>query len=228
MNFSRGFSANWFSSCLFLGLTLLAAGCSSSTPADALQAIYRVEVGQCLAVENQLATAVAVGPELLVTVAHSLEQADGVTIKDGQGVEVASELVYVDQAKDIAFFALTDPQQANGLGSALELAEPAESGAVSIATGSRDEGPNSKQATILDLLDATLDGEGKRAAIKLEADIKPGDSGAAVVNADGRMVGMIFATARGQNIGWAVASSELRDALAQLESNGPETITLSC
>lgn len=222
MNFGKGFSARWPTGLGLLGIGFLLSACGS-TPPDALEAIYRVEVGQCLAVENQLATAVAVGSDRVVTVAHSLAEADSVTIKDEEGAELPAELVYVDQDKDIAILVLADVST-----SPLDLAEPAESGTVSIATGARDGGPNSKPAEILDLVDATLDGEGKRAAIKLDADIKPGDSGAAVVDAEGRMVGMVFATARGENIGWAVASSEIVGAIEQLEADGPAAITLSC
>lgn len=217
-----GFSPRWA-----IGTGLLLLGCVAtacgSTPPDVLESVYRVEVGQCLAVENQLATAAAINSDRLVTVAHSLDEADGVTIKDGDGLEVDVELQYVDPSKDIAIFAIIE-----GSAVPLELAEPGESGSVTVAAGARDGGPVAKDATILDLVDATLDGEGKRAAIKLDADIKPGDSGAAVVDAEGKMVGMVFATARGENIGWAVASSEIVAAIDQLDANGPETIKLSC
>ncbi|MGH1491543.1 MAG: S1 family peptidase [Acidimicrobiales bacterium] len=219
MRFLKGLSATLP---IAAGLLVLATACGSDPP-DALASIYRVEVGQCLAVENQLATAVAIAPGLVVTVAHSLDQADGVTLKDALDQDVPSELLYVDPTKDIAILRLSDASPVP-----LELTEPQNSGAVSVATAAGSDGPTSKPATIVDLVDATLDGDGKRAAIRLEADIKPGDSGAAVVDDDGRMVGMIFATARGEDVGWAVASSEIVAAIEALNANRPEPIALAC
>jgi S1-C subfamily serine protease len=200
----------------------IASACSPA-PSDALDSIYKVEVGQCLAVETQLATAVAVAPDRLVSVAHSLDEADGFTVLGSGGVEIDATLVYIDPGKDIAIFEVPD-----GSAQPLEIGEPASTGAVSIATGARGDEPTVKDAAILDLLDATLDGEGKRAAIKLDADIKPGDSGAAVVDESGRMVGMVFATARGENIGWAIAGGELTAALDELGRQGSASISLSC
>ncbi len=202
------------------------AACSGSDP-DVLATVYRVEVEQCQAVDLQLATAVAVGPDLAATVAHSLDEAKGLSLQDADGVTVGAEIVYIDPATDVAILRIdgtpTPPTP-------LELAAPEETGPVSIATATNPgaEGPSLKTASIIELVTATLDGEGRREAIKLQADIKPGDSGAAVLNADDQMVGMVFATARNDEIGWAVAISEIEAALTAVNDSRPEAIPLVC
>jgi S1-C subfamily serine protease len=77
---------------------------------------------------------------------------------------------------------------------------------------------------VLRRVTASLDGVGQRAAIEIEADIRPGDSGAAVVDDDGRIAGLVFASSRVGERGWVVAASELSGALTSIG----EPLVLSC
>lgn len=200
------------------------SACAEPAP-DVLAAVYRVEVDHCQAVDHQRATAVAVSPQLLATVAHSLDLAKTVSVEDASGAVVAAEVIYIDIDKDVALLRIDASSVVP-----LALAPPEESGEVTIATASNPDGdgPTTKRATIVDLVSATLDGEGRRAAVKLEADIKPGDSGAAVVDDEQRMVAMVFATARNDHVGWAVASSEIEAAIESLNGSRPEALPPAC
>lgn len=200
---------------------LAMAGCGNPA-AETLDSVYRVEVTRCGVVDQQLATAVAVRPDLTATVAHSLEQAESITLIDAAGGVVGAGLIYLDPDKDIALLAL------DGTADPLELAEAEEAAEVSIATGASDDGPTLKPGSVLDLVSATLDGQGRRRAIKLSADVEPGDSGAPVIDDDGRMVGMVFATAKGDEIGWAVAADEIAEALALVDVERPEVLPPAC
>ena len=190
---------------------------------DVLSSVYRVEVTRCGVVDQQLATAVAVRPDLAATVAHSLEEAESITLVDADGAIVRAGIIYLDPGKDIALVALAD-----GGADPLELAEAEQAAEVSIATGAAADGPVLKPGSVLDLVAATLDGQGRRQAIKLAADVKPGDSGAAVIDESGRMVGMVFATARSDETAWAIAADEIAGALAQVELERPEALPPAC
>lgn len=184
--------------------------------------IYRVAVEQCGGADDQRATAMAVAPGLAATVAHSLVGAKTVTLRAADGQSRPAEIVYLDPAKDVALLRLPPgvvPPPALGQ---VEVGQ-----AVTIATYADDDGPAAKPATVTDVVVATLDGEGRRAAIKLEAEIEPGDSGAAVL-ADGRVVGMVFATARSDDVGWAIDASELALAVDSLGAGRPEAVPPAC
>ena len=205
----------------FLLTVLALVGCSSEP--DSLTTLYQLQIEACNGLDTQRATAVAIAPDVVATVAHSFEDAQALTMTDGNGTTVNGEIIYLDQAKDLALLRLDERA-----GDTLTLGEPEESGAVTIATYGESGGPTIKNGDILGLVQATLDGEGPRAAIRLEAEIKPGDSGAPVIDADGQMVGLVFATVRNKDVGWAVSATEISDVLDEIERDNPGALPLAC
>ncbi len=183
---------------------------TSCADAEALGAgdVYRVEIEACAGVSHQRATAMAVGPGLAATAGHSFESARGVVLRDVDGSEVPSEIVYLDLARDVALLSLdVDDHQI------YSFAEAEDGAGVTIPTYASADGVVEKEATILRSVNATLDGDGRRRAVELSASIERGDSGAPVVDGDGSAVGMVFAAARRDDRGWAIAAAELDDAL---------------
>ncbi len=205
------------------------AGCGDD--ARSTGSTYRVLIEPCRGRTANRAMAGAIGPDLLVTVAHSFTDAGAISIHQGdEEATRAADLVYLDEAKDIALLRSRLP-----LDEHLELAEPDGPGPVGVLRfdgadpGTDDEGRITVDPSeIIELVDATLDGEGRRAAARLEADIEPGDSGAPVVDPDGRMVAMVFAAGRGGEIGWAVSGVELLDAVRILDAGGPGAAPPTC
>jgi S1-C subfamily serine protease len=191
--------------------------------ADPAVAVHRLDIGRCSSADRLVASAALVEDDLLVTVAHSFDAADELVVDDADGNRVDAHIVYLDRPRDIALLRLDRPASTRPL----QLTDPPESGSVSVTTAAGDGWPNDKEAEVVDLVGVTMDGEGRRAAIKLAADIKPGDSGAPVVD-DGSMVGMIFATSRNSDIGWAVAAEEILAAIDRLEADGPQPVDLTC
>lgn len=202
-------------------MTVPLAGCGNQP--DSSETVYRILVQPCAGPDNQRATAVAVGADLLLTVAHSFEEAESFTVTDNEGQDVAVDIVYLDQSRDIAALRPLEPVEP-----LLSISQPEVSADVSITTFGDRDGPITRPGRILELIDATMDGEGRRAAIRLDASLEPGDSGAPVVNDQTEMVGMIFAKARGSDVGWAVSSEELVGVLDELADQEPEAISLSC
>ena len=152
----------------------------------------------------------------MATVAHSLERVSSVELRAAAGEVVDAEIVFIDPAKDIALLR-TDV----ALPDHLTMTAPEGPGPVGILTVDDDDRAVVTRGEITELIDITLDGEGRRAAARLSADIEPGDSGAAVLDDDGQMVAMVFASGRGGRVGWAVSATEIEAAVASLDANRP-------
>jgi S1-C subfamily serine protease len=200
--------------------------------------VYRVEIEPCLGLRTQRATAFAVrssGPDepasngsdsiVLVTAAHSLEQASGAMIRDRRDRLRRASVLVLDPAKDIAVLAIDDDFGDEGFA----LTEPSPDTPVDVVTFADIEGPEIKTGTIARRVNATLDGEGRRKAVELaDIDIDAGDSGAPVVNEDGDAVAMVFAAARAEERAWAISALELRDAVAVALDPTTDPSGLSC
>ncbi|MDH5519511.1 MAG: serine protease [Acidimicrobiia bacterium] len=185
--------------------------------------VFRVEIEACAGVSHQRATAMAVGPDLVATAAHTFETARSALVRAVDGGEIAAEVVYLDLDSDVALLSVdAAPLRIFALTAADDGAE------VTIPTYADADGVEIKQATVLRSVSATLDGEGRRQAVELSASIDPGDSGAPVVDADGRAVGMVFASSRRDDRGWAVAAAELEAAIAAVADEGHEPPPSRC
>jgi len=200
------------------------AGCSGSSAVsgdqDPLGDVYRVEIEACAGINKQRATAMTVADGLVATAAHSLETARGAVLRNAAGAEVAAEVVYLDPDRDIALLAI-EPSGNN----VFVLAQADEGAAVTIRTYASPDGIEIKDGTVLRLVSATLDGVGRRQALELAVVIDLGDSGAPVIDGDGNAVGMVFASSRNGDRGWAVAAGELETALADYgDPSDPEPI----
>lgn len=215
-------------------LALLAAstlaGCGGATnraeppvaPAtpDPPAAVLQVKIEPCEPGSERRATAVAIGEAIAATAAHPLDTARSFDVVDDGGLPVAAELVWLDPARDLALLQLVDPPEAT-----LPLGDADDGAEVEVVTAADPGGFTSKPASILRHVPVTLDGDGERAAIELEAEIEPGDSGSPVLNTDGEVVGIVFAAARGQQRGWAIAAEELSAALAR---RADQPLSLTC
>lgn len=206
-----------------LALALLGGTVACGDDARPVTAAHHLVVRPCQGALAHRASAAAIGPQLLVTVAHSFEGAEEVEVTDAAGQPVGATVVHLDPGKDVALLATDRP-----VADHLALAPPEADVRVGILAYGQADGPHLEAGRITELVDVTLDGEGRRAALRLEASIEPGDSGAAVVDDDGRLVGMVFATARNAEAGWAVSSSEIEAAVDALERDRPGAVLPAC
>ena len=211
-------------------LALVARACSASEPGEAApgdigDSVHLVRTTACDGGTQQRAVAVAVSESLLATVAHVFGDTSGfeVELADRTSSDPdGGELVWLDAERDLALIAVPNP-----LAAWFELGEASDGDAVSLVTLDERE-PVVRPARILRQVTATLDGVGERHALELEATIDPGDSGSPVIGADGSLVGVVFATTRGDQRGWAIAADEIVLAVAAVEGDGDEPVTLSC
>lgn len=149
-----------------------------------------------------VATGFQAGDDRVVTVAHVL--GPGALTVDGHRARV----VRVDRADDLALLAVPRLH-----------APPIATGSDTSATRVLVRGAPGRRAAIrrrltaIVRIDSTVPAT-RRPALELAADAAPGDSGAPVVDADGHVVGVLFAASTGHpHTAYAVDGSALRALL---------------
>jgi S1-C subfamily serine protease len=161
-----------------IAVALLVAGCGG-TSAD------RPAVFQVSSRPHEVATAFALGPDRVVTVAHVIE-GRSLRLQDGRRATVES----VDQANDLAVLSvpgLRSPQA--------RLGKAAGDVTVLVLRRGRITALSAHVRRSINARIRTPDGRRivQRPALELAVEIDPGDSGAPVVAGDGSVVGVVFA-----------------------------------
>ena len=131
----------------------------------------------------EIATGAPTARGEVLTVAHVLDGARGVRVAGNR-----ARVVRVDRRRDLAWLAA-------------DVAPGRFSDGLHVI---RDGKPATIPARVIRRVNVTLDGGARRAALELDAEIEPGDSGAPLTQ-DGHIVGVVFA--RGRSSAWAVALS---------------------
>lgn len=213
-----------------LGLTSIvtAVSCGIDPPSavpieEARGAALRLHLDNCRQGIGNRATAASIGDGLALTVAHSFDEVSGFEVVDSEGASTEGQVVFRDRDRDIAVISFDADRLSDVVQRGLELGIDSDAETLTVLYH-REDGVFTAPTTVLRRVTASLDGVGDRAAIEIEADIQPGDSGAAVVDDEGRIAGLVFASSRVGERGWVVAVSELTGVLASLG----EPLVLSC
>jgi S1-C subfamily serine protease len=150
----------------------------------------------------EIATGVAMGDGRVLTVAHALTGA--------QAIDVAgrpARVVRVDRRLDLAVLAVPGLRaQALRIGGTTGRAE------IAVV---RDRRMRSLEATVRHRVtirwrDQPGDAPRVRPGLEVAARIDPGDSGAPVLDARGRLLGVVYARSRDERTAWAVDASAVR------------------
>ena len=201
------------------------AGCATDARVDPTDAVFQVSLRTCTPDIENRATAVSIGDGLALTVAHSFDEAGDVNLVGPDDSELPATLVYLDRQRDIALLSFDPndvaPETSEGLQIHSDADEPAEIGRVVVH---REGTTTTVSVDLLRRTAVTLDGVGRRQGIELRGTIERGDSGAPVLDDRDRIIGMVFASSRSSDTGWAVAASEL---VSVKDEAGPP-IPLSC
>jgi S1-C subfamily serine protease len=157
----------------------------------------------------------AVGDGIVVTNAHVVAGESDTVLQRSDGSEVESTVVAFDPDRDLAVLRAPDLERP---ALAIGDAGPGDTGAV---FGHPGGGPlrtapfqvgREVEATGLDIYDGA---QTQRQVLVLAAALAPGDSGAALVDAAGEVVGVAFAIAPDRpGVAYALDTSELRAVLA--------------
>ncbi len=215
--------------------------------------VAQIIVERCDGVDTELtAVGATVDRNRLATVAHAFVDAASLTVLDASGSPVPAALLYLDQERDIAIVEVADD---TGEWFSLGPTRKGEAVTVLAPTGDGDDPPDDDRddddddgegstgegdgdgsigdgdgvtaipASVVRIVDISVDGVGLRAGLELDVALDPGRSGAPVIDSDGVMVGMAFAADRSAATSWAVAANEIEAALT--ETTG-DPIQLGC
>ncbi|MFK8023224.1 MAG: trypsin-like peptidase domain-containing protein [Ilumatobacter sp.] len=184
-------------------------------PPDARAAAVGIVVDGCT-LADEIGSGVVVGEVgQVVTVAHTLSGARGVTVVAADGREHEATITAFDPDADLAVLDVPT----------LEVAPlPVADGTVELGTatvlgwspeaGSQPIEVEVSRRLIITIEDIYVEAEVTRTGMELAGDIDVGVSGAAVIDADGAVAGIVYARSRGREaIGFATDAAELRDLL---------------
>jgi S1-C subfamily serine protease len=169
----------------------------------------------------------AVRPDLIVTNAHVVAGADDTTVTTQSGVELDATAVYYQPEDDLALLRIDSRL------SPLPTTSERPVGASAAVLGFPENGPYkvtpARIGETRDTLSEDSYGRGpiERTITSLGGDVRSGNSGGPLLDAAGRVVGVVFAaTTGGPAGGFAVPVEEVREALHH--SAGAEVDTGAC
>ena len=174
---------------------------------------------------TSFASGFAVEDNLVVTAAHPIAGRRRVAVTDATGRTLGGFVVAFDAEADIA--AVRVP----GLGAVPVVlatgddAALAPEGSAGLVAAMREDGePIAKPSEVMRRVRANIDDVYRRErvsrrALELSFAGAHGDSGAAVLNDDGSVVGMVFATSRSRtDVGYAIRAVEITEVLSQVSA----------
>jgi S1-C subfamily serine protease len=185
----------------------LLSGCGEASATA--PAVLEVRVPTVTQPEGRDATAFAIGDGRAITVAHVLRAGHPVFAGDRR-----ARVLRVDRRLDVAVLAV------RGVRAAAPRRRAARAGERATVRVIRAGAASSLRATVRRTITARVsDARGRpqvRPALELAAAVMPGDSGAPVVDGDGRLVGIVFAQASDREaIAYALDARALGAILAR-------------
>ncbi|MGE2837097.1 S1C family serine protease [Mycobacterium sp. SMC-4] len=177
---------------------------------------------------NGVGSGVVLRPDTIVTNAHVVGNAREVTIGFADGVNATGQVLATDEVTDLAVVRsqrgdLPVPEYRS------DLPRPGE---IAIAIGSPLGFENTATAGIISGLNRNIPDSAVASSslvdlIQTDASISPGNSGGALLDAEGRVVGIneayIPPTAGAVSLGFAIPTSTVLDVTEQLLTNGRAT-----
>jgi S1-C subfamily serine protease len=178
-----------------------------------VQSTVKVEGVACRRIQE--GSGFVVGDGLVVTNAHVVAGEDETIVQRSDGTTVRANVVAFDPNRDLAVLAAPD------LGRPALTRDSIEPGGVGAAFGHPGGGPlEASPFSVAEKVTATgydIYGENRttRQVLVLAADLEPGDSGSALVDPDGDVVGVVFAIALDRDdVAYALDMPELEAVLA--------------
>ncbi len=194
---------------------------SATQVGSASRSVVRIEAPACGRI--QAGSGFFVDGGLVVTNAHVVAGSERVLVHDTSGSEHRATVIHFDPLVDLALLSTVTEEPA------LKLSEPqvGDSGLVMGFPGGGDLDPSPfkigtrMKAKGYDIYDSELV---TRDLLVLASRLQPGDSGSAVVRADGSVVGVAVAIAPDNpTVAYAISSDTLRSALAAADPSVADT-----
>lgn len=162
----------------------------------------------------------AVAPGLVVTNAHVIAGTEDTTVTTQHGVELEATPVYYDPRDDLALLRVGADIPT------LSISSQRQAGSDAAVLGYPENGPYALTAARVGDTQATISqdsyghGPVDRTIVALGGRVRSGNSGGPLVDADGRVTGIVFAaTTRGPAGGFAIPAEDVREALRQTSAS---------
>lgn len=190
-------------------------GLSESTSDQVARSVVKVEGLACSRIQD--GTGWVVAPDTVMTNAHVVSgESDTEVIRD-DGRRLAANVIAFDPERDLAVLAVDDLDRP-----ALEMRpEEVSEGAVGGVFGHPGGEPlriapfRVARTMLASGRDIYGDRTTRREVLEVSAALRPGDSGSALIDPEGQVVGVAFAIARDQaDVAYALATSEVTPVLA--------------
>jgi S1-C subfamily serine protease len=169
-------------------------------------------------------------PGLVVTNAHVVAGVDAPLVQLPEGDAREGRVVYIDPVDDLAVIAVSGLEA-----TPLAIAEPVSAGTQTAVQGYPRGGPfTSSTAGVIavgpvpvpDIYDRST---ALRDVYTLDADVQPGNSGGPLLDAQGDVVGVVFARgAEGERRGYAMTTDELAPVLQDVDGDSPTVASGAC
>ncbi|WP_022873693.1 MarP family serine protease [Nesterenkonia alba] len=169
--------------------------------------------------QSQTGSGVAVSSTRVVTNAHVVAGVSEPTVEMPDGQVLAARVVHFDTARDIALLAV-DPVNAG----AAPVGGPMDPGESGYVMGFPSGGPFMAGPAVVQARDTSQinniygSSPSDVEVYQVNADVRQGNSGGPLVDAEGHVVGIVFARAmEGTNVGFAVTAEEIGEVLTAPE-----------
>ena len=167
-----------------------------------------------------------VGAGYIVTNAHVVSGTSGHSILTAAGGKLLGTVVYFDPERDVAVLYVPDFR------SAPLVFGPAQRGTKGAVIGYPGGGPEQISPAVVD---GRIDAEGRdiynanlvtRQIFVIQAKVRPGNSGGPLVDLDGRVLGLVFATSAGDpNQAYALTDDEIQGDVRDAQAHPSQTDT---
>jgi S1-C subfamily serine protease len=194
---------------------MLSCSGAARTQTDRRSSAFEVWASGCASVPVH-GSGVALGDDLVATVAHVVAGADSVSIDDGHGHSFRAEIAAIDAKRDAAVLRVSGLDRPT---LHLRAMRNGERGSFFAFGGPH---PTLAAFTVVQAVgisseDIYRQGEHLRPGYQLEATVVAGDSGAGLLAQDGTLGGLVWATSRSaDNQAWAVGVGVVSDLLRSM------------
>lgn len=207
-----------------LGLLAVAVACCGSDERsdDPGASVVAVAASGCRRTWTR-ADGIVVGEDLVATVAHAIAGEAEIRVKVPGGRELPGSIAAIDTALDAAVIRV-DGLDRPAIPRRVGDTEPPE--AVTMWTSDdgliEQEPVEIRRRVTVRTTDIYREGEHLRPGFELQADVAAGDSGGGLVDADGELVGIVWATSRRRDErAWAMPIAALDPLLAAATATDP-------
>jgi S1-C subfamily serine protease len=205
-----------------ISMLALAAACGGAESGDPAASVVEIAASGCRRTWTR-ADGMVVAEGLVATVAHAIAGESEIRVKVPGGRELPGTVAAIDTALDAAVIRI-DGLDRPTIPRHDEEAEPGQP----VTMWTVDDGVvESAPAEVLRRVtvrttDIYREGEHLRPGFELEADVEAGDSGGGLVDADGELVGIVWATSRERDdLAWAMPIDALDPLLAAATAADP-------